>query len=265
MKISKVFLYDEPSIPELKLDDLAKFIQETFHVPVQKRKSIFSDATQDTAALIAATRIYNYRQEFQRHDPTPEEIQFELESFQDSSRTENIVLYDGFAFQNIVGALIPKQESTLDNFHLVFTNKLTCTFDDTDYRYHGRALIGSNPSIISTTGIIEAPAKPREYYLDLMTNYGQGLNIDLIKEKYKGQYLEYHDPRLDVIIQGYALQAIFYHITGEPFCEFLNCRLNNAHWQHDLLFSQLETGKLCARHQRILEDWISDLVTEHNA
>ena len=29
-------------------------------------------------------------------------------------------------------------------------------------------LIGnSNPTIISTTGIIEGPAKPREYYLDL--------------------------------------------------------------------------------------------------
>nr|WP_320416723.1 DUF6775 family putative metallopeptidase [Candidatus Nitrosotenuis chungbukensis] len=63
----------------------------------------------------------------------------------------------------------------------------TCTFDSGDYRYHGRALIGANPSIISTTGIIEAPAKPRQYYMDLMTNYGQGLNIESIKKSTKAR------------------------------------------------------------------------------
>ena len=261
MKISQVFIYDEPSIPELKLDSLAQFIQETFHVPVQKRKNIFSYAKQNTARDLAATRFYNYRQEFQRHDPTNEEIQFELESFVDSAKIENIVLYDGFEFQRIITELIAPDEADAEIFHLIFTNKLTCTFDHSDYRYHGRALIGANPAIISTTGIIEAPAKPRQYYLDLMANYSQGLNVDSIKEKYKGQYLEYHDPRLDLIIRGYAMQALFYYMTGEPFCEFLNCKLNNAHWQSDLLFSQLEINKLCARHEKILADWISKFGT----
>ena len=256
MKISKIFLYDEPSISEIKLDELAEFLEQTFHIPVQKRKNIFLDNHQ-IAKSLAATRIFNYRQEFQRHEPTPEEIQFELDSFVDSSKTENIILYDGFEFHKVVSSLIPNEESSLDNFHLIFTNKLTCTFDDSDYRYHGRALIGANPSIISTTGIIEAPAKPRQYYMEMMANYGMGLNIDSIKEKYKGQYLEYHDSRLDKIIQGYAMQTIFYYITGEPFCEFLDCRLNNAHWQADLLYSQLEFGKLCPRHQKIIDDWLT--------
>lgn len=256
MRISKIFLYDEPSIPEIKLDDLAIFLERTFHIPVQKRKNIFLN-NHRIAESLASTRIFNYRQEFQRHDPTPEEIQFEVDSFLDSSKNENIILYDGFEFHKVVSSLIPKEESNLDNFHLVFTNKLTCTFDDSDFRYHGRALIGANPSIISTTGIIEAPAKPRQYYTEMMANYGMGLNIDSIKEKYKGQYLEYHDSRLDKIIQGYAMQAIFYHITGEPFCEFLDCRLNNAHWQADLLYSQLEFGKLCPRHQKIIDDWLT--------
>jgi hypothetical protein len=256
VRISKIFLYDEPSIPEIKLDDLAIFLERTFHIPVQKRKNIFLN-NHRIAESLASTRIFNYRQEFQRHDPTPEEIQFEVDSFLDSSKNENIILYDGFEFHKVVSSLIPKEESNLDNFHLVFTNKLTCTFDDSDFRYHGRALIGANPSIISTTGIIEAPAKPRQYYTEMMANYGMGLNIDSIKEKYKGQYLEYHDSRLDKIIQGYAMQAIFYHITGEPFCEFLDCRLNNAHWQADLLYSQLEFGKLCPRHQKIIDDWLT--------
>lgn len=256
MKISKIFLYDEPSVPEIKLDELAEFLEQVFHVPVQKRKNIFQTNHQ-IAEPLAATRIFNYRQEFQKHEPTSEEIQFEIDSFVDPSKNENIILYDGFEFHKVITTLIPKEESSIDNFHLIFTNKLTCTFDTSDFRYHGRALIGSNPSIISTTGIIEAPAKPRQYYIEMMENYGMGLNIDSIKEKYKGQYLEYHDPRMSRIIQGYAMQAVFYHITGEPFCEFLDCRLHNAHWQADLLYSQLEFGKLCPRHQKIIDDWLT--------
>jgi len=257
VRFSKIYIYDEPSIPELKLDLLSEFLEKTFHVSIEKRKNVFSGCGTETAHDIAATRIFNYRQEFQKHEPTPEEVQFELESFADSAKTENIILYDGFEFHRVVSDLIQREEATVDNFHLIFTNKLTCTFDDSDFRYHGRALIGANPAIISTTGIIEAPAKPRQYYMDMMANYGMGLNIDSIKEKYKGQYLEYHDPRLDKIIQGYALQAIMYYITGEPFCEFLDCRLNNAHWQRDLLYSQLESGKICAKHQKVIDEWLT--------
>ncbi|MEM2159912.1 MAG: hypothetical protein QXN55_03035 [Candidatus Nitrosotenuis sp.] len=255
MKFTKIYLYDEPSVPEIKLDLLAEFLESTFHVPVQKRKNIFADQGKDVAYSLAATRIFNYRQEFQKHEPTNEEIQFEIESFDDITKNQNIILYDGFEFHKVVTGLIPKEESSTDDFHLVFTNKLTCTFDDSDFRYHGRALIGANPSIISTTGIIEAPAKPREYYMEMMTKYGMGLNIDSIKEKYKGQYLEYHDPRLGQIVQGYALQALFYYITGDAFCDMLDCRLHNAHWQQDLLYSQINVGKLCAKHQKILSEF----------
>lgn len=254
MRLYKIFLYDEPSVPEIRLDDLAEFLKKTFRVEVEKRKNIFENATSETAEDLASIRVFNYRQEFQRHKPTAEEIEFELKSFDDSAKTQNIVLYDGFEFQKIISSLIPKEELRLDIFHLAFTNKLTCTFDLADYRYHGRALIGSNPSVISTTGIIEAPAKPRQYYLDLMANYGQGLNIESIKKRYGGQYLEYHDARLGRIVEGYAMQSLFYHITGEPFCELLECRLNNAHWQRDLLYSQLECGKLCEKHNKILEE-----------
>lgn len=254
MKFSKILLYDEPAVPEIRLQDLGEFLQRTFRVSVEKRKNVFANATKETATELASIRVFNYRQEFQRHEPTPEEVQFEMETFENTAKTENIILYDGFEFQKIVSSLIPSEDSAPEYFHVVFTNKLTCTFDQADWRYHGRALIGANPSVISTTGIVEAPAKPRQYYLDLMANYGQGLNIESIKKKYDGQYLEYHDPRLGKIIEGYAMQAVFYQITGEPFCDLLECRLNNAHWQRDLLYSQLDFGKLCERHSRILRE-----------
>ena len=106
--------------------------------------------------------------------------------------------------------------------------------------------------------MIEAPAKPREYYLSLLTNMTQGLNIDSIKNQFKGTYLQYHDSKLSEIIKGYAMQALFYYLTGEPFCESKECRLFNAHWQSDLLQSQIQNGKLCSMHQEILEKIVAN-------
>ena len=252
MKISKIFLYDEPSVPELKIIGLAKFIEDTFGIKVETRNNIFSNADDSVAKLIAGCRIFNTRKPFESHSPTNEEIDFEKATFVDSKKNENIIMYDGFEFQKIINNLIDNDESSLDQIHIAFTNKLTCTYDQSDFRYHGRAIICSNPAIISTTGIIEAPAKPREYYFELISKMSQGLNVNSVKKKYQGTYLEYHDERLSTIAEGYIMQAIFYYLTGEPFCDSLECRLHNPHWQKDLLYSQIEVGKLCERHKKIL-------------
>ena len=259
MNISKIILYDEPSIPEICILELSKFITTTFKTPVETRDSILKYSKSSTPKEIASTRIFDTRKPFERHNPTLEEISFEEKNTVDTSKTENIVMYDGIEIKNIIEDLIPKEELFSDILHIVFTNKLTCTYDSGDYRYHGRALIGSNPAIISTTGIIEAPAKPRQYYMDLITNMTQGLNVDSVKKKFSGTYLEYHDQRLSEVIKGYLMQAIFYYISGTPFCNMLECRLFNAHWQKDLLYSQLESGKLCQKHQKMLEDFVNNL------
>jgi hypothetical protein len=254
LKISKIFLYDEPSVPELKISELGDFIKDTFRINVETRKNIFLKSPETIAEKLAACRIFNTRKPFEIHNPTKEEIDFEIATLSDSAKNENIVMYDGFEFQKIANELVLEQESSLDQLHIVFTNKLTCTYDYNDYRFHGRAIICSNPTIISTTGIIEAPAKPREYYLELISKMAQGLNVDSVKKKYQGTYLEYHDKRLSTIAEGYIMQGIFYYLTGVPFCDSLECRLNNPHWQKDLLYSQIEVGKLCDKHEKILNN-----------
>ena len=256
MKISKIILYDEPAVPEIKINELVKFLKETFSVKVETRENILKYSSIDSAIKIAECKIFNLRKDFEKHTPTNEEVLFEESNINDTSKTENIIMYDGFQLQKVLANLIPESENIENIFHVLFTNKLTCTYDCKDFRYHGRALIGTNPSIISTTGIIEAPAKPREYYFDLMTNLRQGINVETIKQKYKGTYLEYNDSRLSKIVQGYLLQAIFYYETGDPFCNNLECKLFNAHWQKDLLHSQLKVGKLCKNHQEILRNKI---------
>ena len=255
LKISKVFLYDDPTVPEIRLEDLANFITDMFQIKVEIRKNIFNYFQKNITFEIATCRIFNTRQPFEKHEPTDEEIRFEEESL--NGNKTNIIMYDGFEFQRFITSLIPPEELVQDQFHLVCTNKLMCTFDFADYRYHGRTVICSNPAIISTTGIIEAPAKPREYYLSLLSNITMGLNIDSIKNRFKGRYLEYHDSRIGETIKGFVLQAMFYYLTGESFCESKECRLFNAHWQNDLLYSQIEIGELCERHQKILYDILS--------
>jgi hypothetical protein len=95
--------------------------------------------------------------------------------------------------------------------------------------------------------------------MELISNMAQGLNVDSLKKKYRGRYLEYHDERISTVVEGYVMQALFYYLTGEAFCEQENCRLFNPHWQKDLLRSQIEIGKLCERHQKILGKLVLDL------
>jgi len=250
VKISKIVIYKEPSVPKINLDKIKEFIFKEFRIKIEIRNNIFNNLDKNTCEKIASTRIFNLKKSFEKHSPTISEILIELEN-KDMSNKEEIILYDGIELNEIIKELIPKTENKQDTLHIIFTNKLTCTFDQNDFKYHARTWIGSNPIIISTTGIIEAPAKPKQYYIDIMTNISKE-SIEEIKKKYKGEFLEYNDPRLLDIVEGLLLQVIFYYETGDVFCENNQCRLFNAHWQKDLFISQIENKKICEKHEKIL-------------
>jgi len=250
VKISKIILYNEPSVPEINIKRAKKFLLEVFGIDIQIKENIFQNLNEKTCEKIASTRIFNLKKSYEKHTPSIKEISIELEN-KDMSNKQEMILYDGIELNEIVKEIIPKAENTLNTLHIIFTNKLTCTFDENDFRYHARAWVGSNPIIISTTGIIEAPAKPKQFYMDLITNFSEE-TIGQIKKKYKGEFLEYKDVKLAEVIEGYMLQAIFYYETGDVFCDNKHCRLFNAHWQKDLFISQIENKKMCEKHEKIL-------------
>jgi hypothetical protein len=251
LKINRIFLYDEPTVPEIQIEKLLKFLTDTFPVKVEIRKNFLKYSNNDIFEKIASARVFDLKKPFQRHVPTLKEIEVEKEN-KDNSEQEEMFLYDGFKIQEVISEVIPKNEIKLDTLHVFFTNKLTCTYDENDFRYHARALISSNPTIISTSGIVEAPAKPKQFYFELMSDFSNE-RINEIKKKYKGEFLEYHDPRTSEVIEGYLLQAIMYQETGEIFCDQNDCRLFNAHWQKDLLYTQLENKKFCQKHLEIIK------------
>jgi len=244
LKVSKIFLYDEPAVQEIQISNLKNFLLETFHVNVEIKKCIFNNLDGKTIEKISGCRIFDPKIPFKKHLSSKQEIDFEKSvcedtklmekttMVEDAKRIEDVMMYDGFEIQNIIYDIITENDSD--------SNK--------------RTVICSNPAIISTTGMIEAPARPREYYFDAMKCKMKGLDIQNVKKNYGGKFLDYHDKRLSKIAEGYLLQAIFYYMTGDAFCDSLDCRLNNAHWQKDLLYSQLKIGKLCNKHQALLDN-----------
>jgi hypothetical protein len=174
------------------------------------------------------------------------------------SQYKELILYDGFMMQRLFDTMINENEANTDHVHIVFEDRLICTFSEEDWRYHARTVVGGSPSIISTTGIIEAPAKPKEWYMKQMHLATYGVDLDDENEEVSNEkkYLDYGDYRINFIAVGYVLQALFFFITeGDPFCKDSNCRLYNAHWQEELIHSQIETERLCNEHAILLHQF----------
>lgn len=137
---------------------------------------------------------------------------------------------------------------------IILTDRLFATYDERN-QLHLRAAIFGFPSVISTSGIVEGPAKPREFYL-YKQKYSQlgiwEIEEAKLKKKFKGRFIDYQDRRMTGVLKGYIAQGVFFYLTGEPFCKNKNCRLFNAHWQKDLIYSQIKSGKFCNRHKEIL-------------
>ena len=139
--------------------------------------------------------------------------------------------------------------------HIAITDKLFATYDDFK-KLHIRASIFGYPSVISVSGIVQGPAKPREYYI-LKQKYTQLGVWDIeeakVKNKFRQRFIDYQDKRLTEVIKGYIAQSLLFFTTGNPFCKNKSCRLFNAHWQEDLIHAQVKSGKFCKSHKKILD------------
>ena len=176
MNVKKIILYKEPAISEINIEKLTNFLKSNFSFKVEIKDSIFREFSLEDIKKLSNIRIIDIKNSFSKHKSSDIEIEFEAKLCKNSSvmdsttRVENaqeisqVFMYDGFELQKILRYLKDDKET----LHIILTNRLTCTFDENDSRYHARAVICANPAIISTTGIIEAPAKPKEYYLEVM-------------------------------------------------------------------------------------------------
>ena len=255
----EIILYDEGTVQELDIGEIAQYLgQKMGKVKIEVRGNPFvfnlsQDKVSDYARKIAGTKIQEVRQKIlSGQEPLYGEIEYEKRRILGKTRSFGI-LYDGFHLLRIFGEIMSREEYSPEFVHIFFTNRLFATWDDSDKRYHVRTSVYAFPSIISTTGLIEAPAKPREYYLLKQQYERLGKDLTELKDRFKGSFIDYEDKRLTEVAKGYAMQAVFYSLTGDPFCEDKDCRLYNAHWQEELIFAQLESGyEFCQRHIKLL-------------
>ncbi len=259
---SFIYLYDGGRTESLKLEGISQYLKDIFKKSkVQIRDDFITNylsglsseekekAIGSLAGEIARIKVRKIEDKNVVLEPLPGEVEYEKKRISDHKKKSFGILYDGFKLRASLSKLIPEKESNLNHCHIIFTNQLFGTWDEGDLRYHARVSVYGFPSIVSTTGIVEAPAKPREFYLKKRI----GIDIITLKEEFAGRFIDYDDPRITEVMKGYALQAIFFQGTGEPFCQSKTCRLYNAHWQEEVIRAHLNSNnEFCQKHQETL-------------
>ena len=261
MKPTAIHLYDGSFSASLDLETLADYLRaivpgtnvhahgEFLQYYIHSNEHLGQIET--LAQEFACIKVIDPRQRNRATVPLPGEVGYEKRRLLNTARQPTGILYDGERLRELFNRILAEDERGSHILHLAITNQLIGTWSFDDLCFHARTSIYGIPSIISTAGLVEAPAKSRQYYL----NRQLGVSPDVLEQQFQGQFLVYDDPRLTAVIKGYCMQALFYHLSGEPFCDDPNCRLYNAHWQHELIYAQLTSFyEFCSRHLKVLEN-----------
>lgn len=229
--------------------------------PEQRNKDIETMA-EELALAWAKTKISDPRRPWEPRDPLPMEIAFEKNRVMGKNNSFGM-LYDGIHLLRQYWKMLPVDERSIEHLHIVFTNQLIATWDEAGGRYHAHVALFAVPCFISVSGIIEAPARPREYYWIKNSGFGGLANgiADRYLEDNTAKVVKHGDNRLPEIAKGYAVQAVMYHLKGKPFCDVPHCRLYDARWQEEVIRAQIGgDAEFCQKHETIL----TKLVGEEN-
>jgi len=256
----EIYIYDGSRSSKLNVPEIAQYAREELRkASVEVRRDIVQRSLQklpEAALAFARAKVLDPIKKIEDRDPLPGEVSYEENRLSDTKNMTFGNIYDGFIIQEHLGSFIPKEELTLRSIHIVLTNQLLATFDEGDLRYHIRSGIFGIPSVISSTGLVEGPARPREFYLlkQSMGPHWDGAAMAQAAEEFRDRMVDHNDPRLTEVMKGYVMQAVFYNLTGAPFCEDVNCRLFNAHWQEEMIKAQLTSPyEFCPKHEKALQ------------
>jgi hypothetical protein len=262
---TSIHLYQEGNLEGLNIEDLGQYLKEKTHIPFHLQGNIYKGLPEErieaAAKEFARIKVKDPGRGFVFGLPLQAEIDYEKRRIRDPNWRVFGILYEGIWYQKIVSELIDKGELDFNRCCILFTNQLFGTWDRDNRRYHARVSIYGFPHLISTTGLVEAPAKPKGFYLKKQ----MGLSLELLKEEYQGRFLDHGDLRITEVLKGYAMQALFFNLSGEPFCEDPDCRLFNSHWQEEVLHAQIDGQyEFCPRHEAMLNELKSRVANNIN-
>lgn len=266
-----VEIYDDPSSTTLDVGEVLKYLANNFpcvqvtlkkefcESHLEKHSSDYAkSANEDLAVAFAKSRVHDHTRPISDRKPMYGEIAYEKRRLNNKSKQPFGVVYDGWSVQSALCGILDDKGLSPSRLHVVFTNQLLATFDPGDGRYHFRTVLLGHPAIISTTGLVEAPAKPREFYLrrEEARATGAGDVHIALEHEYRFRCLLHDDERLTEVAKGYALQAAYYAAFGIAFCDDKKCRLYNAHWQEEMLAAQMQGPyEICPTHESLLDSY----------
>lgn len=264
--LERVYLYSEPRCQSLHVEEIARYLRDNLgeRVEVVEREDFWATTLrhmqrsqiEGVGLRWAQSRVLDPASHAVGRQPLPQEVIYEVKRLTGTGSRAWGILYDAWEVVKIAFDLLPLAERSLRNLHVLFTNQLIATWEASEGRYHARVAAFALPCVISTTGIAVAPARDRGWHALKHLLGRDPAELGLAFEEF--ERLEVDDERVTEVCKGLVLQCVFYHVTGNPFCDDPGCRLYNAHWQKEMLYAQLRPGAcLCKRHRKMLRQVVA--------
>lgn len=257
VQLKRIYLYDDPEMQGLDADALGRYIRARLpQVAVEVRGEFFTHqlrrvaeegqeaAAEQLAEQLRRAEVKNLVHPLERRGSSRE----------DPAELGLGPLYRAPALQAIMAVLLDSSEAGMDHLHIVLAGHVIGDWDETR-QFRLRVACLGQPSLISTVGLVEVPQRPRQYDFMRAHLLALGLDEDLddLAETFGSQALGYGDPRINEVLKGYALMAVFYRLYGKGPCTDRTCRLYDAATQEELLACQCgPRARLCRRHSEML-------------
>lgn len=271
-----VFLYTDRPSYALDVRDVAEYLSsilgKRFEIEIEgdflnKYVPTSSDERNETIMRLASARRWAEKLTgFNWHPLTLEErANYESRNVGDESPNTYVSLplrdvgpnggyYEIGMLQNILRNTIPAEKKDDRDIHIIYTSR---GLGDTDIGGgiypHARTAIFGLPNVISSTGMVDGPARPDEFIVEWNAGVSSTGHLE---NKFKDRMLLNNDSRITEVAKGVSLSAVLNHFTTKIFCESNNCKLFDAHIQEDLIKSQIN-GQICKKHSEIFE-YLSD-------
>lgn len=256
--LRSIFIYDAPDAIGLDIRTIGHHLADLLpEVQVETRTDFFTwrlgqfDLEQ---VEVLAAEVGARLEEREVHDLVAPDHRREFEPEPPEERDLGVV-YEAEPLQAVMRTLIPAEERGEDILHLVFITQCIGRFVAGESHFRLQIVQHGEPAIISTTGMVEAPALPREYAFRRaqLLSFGMDEAAEELDGLFAEETFRHEDPRINRVATGIALQAVFQRACGEVGCSEPTCPLRLAATHDELVQAHLsDDSRLCDRHARML-------------
>jgi len=256
--LDTIYVYDAPDALGLNIGVVGQYLAELLpETQIETRTDFFTwqlGQFELPQVDMLAEQIAARLEEREVHDLVNPDLRADLSPITPEERDLGAVYLAG-PLQDVMRPLVPEAERGESSLHLAYITQCIGEFEAGQTLLRLRIVRHGEPTIISTTGFVEAPDLPREYIFRRAQLLGFGMDdaAEELDESFAGQALGHGDEGVTRVAIGYALQALFFRLFGEESCADTTCPLHRARTHDELFEAHLsDQSALCDRHARML-------------